>query len=89
MAKGAVELAVPWFIGIARRSSGADLRAPKPVSSWRPISIYSSESRRGAATIISSSMCSLGSDDSASGSGGTATFQIAVRMGIAKRLSGA
>ena len=37
-------------------------------------------------TIISSSTCSFASDDSASGSGSAATFQMAVRMGMAKSL---
>ena len=58
------------------------MRPPKPVSSCRPMSIHSSESMRGAVTIMSSSNCSLASEDSASGSGCGPTFQRAVRMGM-------
>ena len=64
------------------------MRPPKPVSSCRPISIHSSESRLGAATIMSSSFFSLASCASGRGYGVAETFQRPVRMGVAARGSG-
>ena len=62
--------------------AGKSMRPPRGMSACRPISIHSSDSSRGAATIISSRACSFAGDDSNTGSGWAPTFQIAVRMGM-------
>ena len=64
------------------------MRPPKPVSSWRPISIHSSERSLGAATIMSSSFLSFASCASGRGCGVAETFQRSVRMGMVARGSG-
>ena len=64
------------------------MRPPKPVSSWRPISIHSSERSLGAARIMSSSFFSLASYASGRGCGIAETFQRPVRMAVAAPGSG-
>ena len=64
------------------------MRPPKPVSSWEPISIHSSERSLGVATIMSSSFLSLASCASGWGCGAAEVFQSPVRMGLAAPGSG-